>query len=248
MSLSAAAMRILAEKGLSIDDIIAVAEANDVAPAPVETPEERRRRLDRERKQRVRSAEKADISADKADTACPQMSAVSRGMSADKADIVTPLARVRDNPSRLVISGQTDDDDCASAQDHLDDWPKANLIAALVEEVASPRLDHRKSPGLVQTSGQLAAWKRDGASWEHDVLPVVKALCAKSRTPIASWKFFAPAIAQSIADNRAALAIPEARQATGPPVVSITDRIAAENAEVRRRTDEILAQRAARNG
>jgi hypothetical protein len=169
-------------------------------------------------------------------------------MSADNADIVTPLARVRDNPSRLVISGLIDDDDCASAQDRHDDWPRTNVVEALVDEIASPRLDHRKSPGLVQTSGQLAAWKRDGASWDHDVVPVVKALCAKSKTPIASWKFFSPAVAQSIADNRAALAIPEARQATGPPGQSITERISAENAEARRRAFELMDQRAAKNG
>lgn len=242
-----AAIRQMLDAGLSLEQALTAAEIMEATTSarPAGTARQERNRRHYEKKkadgERLKASEKRLKTSE-------QDASEKRLKASESVLIQTPLARVRDNPSRLVISGQTDDDDCASAQDHPDDWPKANLIAALVEEIASPRLDHRKSPGLVQTSGQLAAWKRDGASWEHDVLPVVKALCAKSRTPIASWKFFAPAIAQSIADNRAALAIPEARQATGPPVVSITDRIAAENAEVRRRTDEILAQRAARNG
>jgi hypothetical protein len=77
------------------------------------------------------------------------------------------------------------------------------------------------------------AWKREGASWEHDVLPVVAGVCANRRSRIASWKFFDQAVARSIADNRAALEIPIAQpRATGPP--SLMDRITAERAEARR--------------
>jgi hypothetical protein len=91
----------------------------------------------------------------------------------------------------------------------------------------------------VTTRGRLAAWKRDGASWEHDVLPVVTGLCAGRRSRIASWKFFDQAIARSIADNRAALEIPEAGRvrATGPPG-GLAAQIGAEWAEARRRVLE----------
>ena len=242
-----AAIRQMLDAGLSLEQALTAAEIMEAnaSARPAGTPRQERNRRHYEKKKA--EAERLKASEKRLKTS-EQDASEKRLNASENVLIQTPLARVRDNLPRLVISGLIDDDDCASAQDHPDDWPAANVVETLVEEVASPRLDHRKSPGLVQTSGQLAAWKRDGASWEHDVLPVVKALCAKSKTPIASWKFFAPAIAQSIADNRAALAIPEARQATGPPVVSITDRLAAEQAEAHRRADEILAQRAARHG
>lgn len=106
-----------------------------------------------------------------------------------------------------------------------DDWPagKASDHAELlIRTVESPWLDQNKSPDLVTTRGRIAAWKRDGASWEHDVLPVVTGLCANRRSRISSWKFFDAAISRSIGENRAALEIPEASSVipfrnTGPP-------------------------------
>ena len=98
----------------------------------------------------------------------------------------------------------------------VSDWPDdtgGNLASRLCEEVASHRLDWSKTPDLLTTSTRLSAWRRDGASWEFDVLPVVTALARRPGRPITSWKFFDAAIAQSIADNRQALNIPEARHA-----------------------------------
>jgi hypothetical protein len=91
-----------------------------------------------------------------------------------------------------------------------DAWRVSDL---LVELDASVRLDFARQPGLTLTAGRLAAWRRDGASWEHDVVPVVTSLARKRGQAIASWKFFDAAVAQSIADNRQALKIPEARHA-----------------------------------
>lgn len=99
----------------------------------------------------------------------------------------------------------------------VSDWPEGKApdhAAMLCDLAASPYLDWVKQPGLCQTNGQLHSWRRDGASWEHDVVPVVTTLARKARRPISSWKFFAAAIAQSIADNRQALNIPEARHAS----------------------------------
>lgn len=103
----------------------------------------------------------------------------------------------------------------------VSDWPEgdARRHAELLAQAANTiRLDPARQPGLTTTLGRLAAWRRDGASWEHDVLPVVTGIAAKRGPPIASWKFFDAAIAQSIADNRQALTIPEARHATAPDV------------------------------
>ena len=79
------------------------------------------------------------------------------------------------------------------------------------------------------------AWRTAGASWEHDVLAVIIGLCANRTGRVASWKFFDQAIARSIADNRQALEIPEARahRPTGPP--SLSQQIGDEWAEARRR-------------
>jgi hypothetical protein len=95
-----------------------------------------------------------------------------------------------------------------------DDWPAGKATdhaRLLVEQVASSWLDPSKAPGLVLTEGRLAVWKREGASWEHDVVPVVTALSTGKHGLIATWKFFDPAIGRSIAANRQALEIPEVR-------------------------------------
>ena len=94
------------------------------------------------------------------------------------------------------------------------DWPEGDTRrhADLLSQAAQTiRLDPSRQPGLTQTLGRLHAWRRDGASWEHDVLPTVVSVAQKAGRPIASWKFFDAAIAQSIADNRQALTIPEAQ-------------------------------------
>ena len=100
-----------------------------------------------------------------------------------------------------------------------DDWPEGKAIdhaALLVLEAATVFLDPSRQMLLVTTTGRLDAWRRAGASWEHDVVPVVTALARKARSPIASWKFFDTAIAQSIADNAAALEIPAASPRNDP--------------------------------
>ena len=112
----------------------------------------------------------------------------------------------------------------------VDDWPEgdtrhhAQLLASAADTV---RLDPARQPGLTTTLGRLAAWRRDGASWEHDVVPVVTTVACKRGPPIGSWKFFDSAIAQSIADNAAALTIPEARHAAAPHEPSADHRHAA---------------------
>lgn len=104
----------------------------------------------------------------------------------------------------------------ASQPQPANDWPEGDArrhAELLAEMAATVRLDLARQPGLTLTAGRLAAWRRDGASWDHDVTPVVTTFARKRGQPITSWKFFDAAIAQSIADNRQALSIPEARHA-----------------------------------
>ena len=107
----------------------------------------------------------------------------------------------------------------STSQPEDDDWPEGDAgrhAALLVEEAGTVHLDPARQPGLATTLGRLHAWRRDGASWQHDVMPVVVTLARKQRRPVGTWKFFDTAIAQSIADNRAALSIPEAQSHASP--------------------------------
>jgi hypothetical protein len=119
------------------------------------------------------------------------------------------LSRLVDTCSAAVV--------VAEAREPGSDWPQgkaAEHAKLLVELTASRWLDPSKQQLLVTTTGRLDAWKRDGASWEHDVVPVVTTIARARGSPIKSWKFFDDAIGQSIADNRRALEIPTA--ANGP--------------------------------
>ena len=118
------------------------------------------------------------------------------------------------------------------ARESASDWPEGDPAKALVSEVSSPWLDPQKTPGLVLTAARVSAWRREGASWRDDVVPVVTANCQKRRSAVGSWQFFDAAIAQSIANNRARLEIPEAREAGSS--ANIMDRMAADRAEAKR--------------
>lgn len=92
------------------------------------------------------------------------------------------------------------------------DWPTGDArrhAEILVQEAATVFLDPTRQPGLATTTGRIHAWRRAGASWHHDVLPVVVSIAQKQRRPIATWKFFDGAVAQALADNQAALRLPE---------------------------------------
>lgn len=171
--------------------------------------------------------------------------------SPDRHRVTSPRTCGEDNLSRLEITGLVvvGGVDARKPDQQTDDWPMGNAkrhAELLVETVASPWLDPQKSGGLVLTTGRLDAWKRQGASWEHDVLPVVTSATAGRRSKINGWTYFDDAIANSIAANRKALEIPEAGRAPrgqGPP--SITERIGSEIAEAKRRA---LEQLSAQNG
>jgi hypothetical protein len=116
-----------------------------------------------------------------------------------------------------------------------DDWPEGDLGKLLVDAADSPWLDPQKTPNLIITAGRIAAWKRRGASWSQHVLPVVTALAKLHGEPIATWQFFEKAIGRAVKSSRADMDLPEGVVPLRPGGgASITDRIAAENAEARR--------------
>lgn len=224
-------LRDLLASGLDFDAALIAAERFEQRALAAETA----RAAERKAKDAARQAAKRERDRHAESRGQPVTARDSRGPSPRAgacAQVVTPFSSSL--RSEEVGGGGGE---CAGAIS--DDWPngKATDHAALiVAHTASPRLDPSKSPGLVTTTGRLVAWRRDGASWEHDVLPVVASICAKQKSPVSTWKFFDQAIARSIADNRAALEIPEAGapRATGPPN-DFAARDAAIRAEARRR-------------
>lgn len=165
----------------------------------------------RERQARSRlSRDKAGMSRDAKGASPVTFVTPKPEMSRDKRD---PLTRVEDNLLTTEVTGLTIAVVEARANDE-GDWPKGDAkdhAAELIELSSTSKLDMSRQPGLVLTMGRIHQWRCDGASWRFDVVPVVTTL-AKKKTgpPISSWKFFDAAIAQSIADNRKALSIPEA--------------------------------------
>lgn len=241
----AALIRVLGEKGMSPAEIAAiVAEASSPVPAyGMEAAELNARQLRNRRyyenNKRLKSSESKTIKTVSDDSdAIKTVSDASRTRSAQV--VVSSSSSLR---SEEIGGGGGE---CGREADDWPDGKPTDHLRRLVEAVGSPWLDPSKSPGLVTTAGRLAAWKRDGASWEHDVVPVVTAVCAKQRSPVSTWKFFDQAIGRSIADNRAALVIPEATaiRATGPP--NILDRMKAERLEAERLAFEMLDRRSGR--
>lgn len=126
----------------------------------------------------------------------------------------------------------------SAAEKPSDDWPSGDPAKALVETIRSPWLDPQKSHGLVTTAGAVVAWKRLGASWNRDVIPVVTGVCAKQRDAISTWGYFDKAIARAVAENTRTIALPEAR--ASPNVTNIVDRLGQEQAEARRRAFALM--------
>lgn len=125
------------------------------------------------------------------------------------------------------------------------DWPEGDLVKALVAEVASPRLDPAKSPGLITSAGRISAWRHAGAPWAEVVVPVVRGLCAGIAGPISSWKFFDAAVARALADSRRGLEVPKPGEVVPfrPAMQSLGERVGAENEEARRRALALLEAR-----
>lgn len=237
MSLTAAAIDALIAAGVTVEQLGAAVKAEAVAAERAQT-ERREKAAAKKRAQREAAKNVPGTSGDIEGH---------RGTSGDiggQAGTLEPAkdapapthTRGEDKPLRLVISGSSSLDNSANARSEAsDDWPKTGHVDALVEAAASSSLNPQRTPNLITTAAAILVWKRSGASWEHDVLPVVTGLAKANRGKISTWKFFDDAIGRSIADNRRALEIPEAQapRSTGPPN-DFAQRKAAEDAEARR--------------
>lgn len=97
-----------------------------------------------------------------------------------------------------------------------DDWPSTDHVKILVEAARSPWLDHHKSLGLNTSATIILAWKRAGASWVRDVVPIITAISRAHHEPITSWKFFNNPVLRSLAQARQVLTVPEATRHDRP--------------------------------
>lgn len=252
MPVSADTLRLLMQSGISGQELIDIVASidRDMCLATDETDPVRAAKKARNARyyqgQKLKAASESPT--EKRLNKTPDKTPETRLNSSESVLIKTPpRAHVRDNNPTKVISGKAVVVVSADARE-TDDWPETDPSKALIAEVASPWLDPMKTPGLVLTAARVSAWRREGASWRDDVIPVVMAACQRRKSAIQSWQFFDAAIAQSIANNRAGLTIPEAR--AGPSAMTFAERLGAENAEARRlafaRMDAEDARNAAR--
>lgn len=200
MPVSAATLAALMQAGVVGDELVNIVRLIDADMGSVHPPTAPGKSSKSARNARYYEAHKDRKATEKRLNKASETGLIQATETTESALIQSPLARVVD------ITSSTENTGLADAV--VDDWPVGDLVTRLSSEIASPRLDPSKAVGLITTSGRLAAWKREGASWHHDVIPVVRGLCSKRGPPISSWKYFDDAIAQSIASNREALKIP----------------------------------------
>jgi hypothetical protein len=74
------------------------------------------------------------------------------------------------------------------------DWPASNLSKAIVERVDSPWLDPHKSTSLVTSESEIANWQRNKCSFEQDVIPTIRRICARRKAKIDLWSYFRDAV------------------------------------------------------
>lgn len=94
------------------------------------------------------------------------------------------------------------------AREIVDDWPDGSSqdhADRLCDEANTVHLDKSREGGLTVSAGRLHAWRRDGASWERDVRPVVLGIAARAKAPIKTWAYFDRAVAEAKANNNRAL-------------------------------------------
>lgn len=212
MFLSSDTMAYLFGLGLNGEQLVELVrrlETDALSVQAVDSMREKKRERDRDRYHRRKSGETgaktdAEIGA--------EIRGETDAKSAPDAAAKDAHTRGEDNPSRLDTTGFAAAV-AAEAREPGSDWPSgkaADHAVMLVELAASPRLDPAKQQKLVLTTGRLEAWRREGASWEFDVIPTVTTLARARGSPIKTWQFFDDAIAESIAANRRALDIPTA--------------------------------------
>lgn len=238
MSLTAAAIRLLGAKGLTVDEIADVAEANSASK--VDVAAEKRRAYDRERK-RKSTGVPVEVYSD-------HSTGISTGVPPETASRDARVRDITSNSENIIISSAASDRENVSEID----WPEGDKPSrAYCEELEAALRDaagasiNAAAPNLQSVASILAlsrAGKGPPCDLQVDVLPTIR-ICAAKTSPghAERWDYFVPAIRQ--ARDRRLAGAPAAgafggQQSTGPPSNSFTAQRSAEQAEVRRRVME----------
>jgi len=129
---SAAAIRVMLAKGLTLEDALAVVEAF----------EERDNRTAHARRQERYRERKRDAQASQSVTnVTPGAASQSDAKASQSVTNVTPLARVVDNPSTKKLTGKKKDLGAKASPN----TPREFLLGCLLPETADAVLDHRRA-------------------------------------------------------------------------------------------------------
>ena len=208
MSLTADAMLFLASKGLSVQDIAEFLRLNETIS--VESKDDRRRRMDRERK-RAAKPEIPQNSAENAESIASDHSANSTEIPQNSTENMTPLARVRDNITNSVdrpnlttlhstnertVSG----DDVEWPPESPPDRRYLDHLEGLLRHVGGKALN-QTAPNLMILAPILALGATGNGpicDLYADILPTIAARCAKARQgSISQWGYFTEAIREA---------------------------------------------------
>lgn len=122
-------------------------------------------------------------------------------------DLQKPHAGVRAGASKPEPEPEEEGAD-DRVRDVVDDWPDGSdqdHADSLCAEANTVHLDKSRESGLTVSAGRIHAWRRDGASWERDVRPVVLSIAGRAKAPIKTWAYFDRAVAEAKANNNRAL-------------------------------------------
>jgi hypothetical protein len=192
-------MRLLAERGLSLEDVIAVAAANEADR--IDGAAEKRKAYDRERKA-AKAAEKRNSTGIPTERADANSTGNSTGIPPETAS----LTRVGDNnlPTEVIYLTTPDD---ASADVR---WPESNppskadldRLEDALFEAGGAGLASRAIAPKIAVLAPILSLSRTGkgppCDLQADVLPVIRARSARAPPgSIKSWEFFTAAICEA---------------------------------------------------
>lgn len=255
MSVIAAALRELMAAGLTGEALVQAVERIEAAAESSPPPgaemtksarAERNRRYYAAKQERLKASENR-LTASETHKTSEASEGVLKRLKA--SEIQTPLARVENNPLRLVDTGNTTQQNASECADAC--WPecdppsRADLdrLGAALREAAGDAVD-LTAPAILNFAPILAL-SRNGAGpacdLQADVLPAIRGRAARARAgSVRSWSFFTGAITdardQRLAGAPKVVPIDATQQPRGPPTYwQEQDRLARQSREVAER-------------
>lgn len=188
MSLSAAALRLMAAKGLSIEDIIEIAECCEAKSSGAE-----RQARYRERKA---NRNESDVTRDVTSGSFPS----SNGFPPDPLSLTTPLSPEDDEEARETVCEQ---------------WPeeKSQWISEICRRTGCAEFDRSRRDAWPLSKSSVEAvmeWNRAKVPWAL-IIELIPGIMARKRDgPPRSFAYFTPEILQAHVNRLRPVTLPEA--------------------------------------